>query len=221
MFKKFNKNKYNSGITLVELLVVISIMMVLSGITMFDYNKYRSQTLTQNLADDIALSVRKAQSYAIGVHKSDSVFDVGYGVHFSTTIPVNGDLYSGSNKSFILFSNIDNDVAYDAGDSCGSPVLGDECLEALNIISANKISEIFIKHGNGNGQTTMTENGTLDIFFKRPNPEPTFCARVNAGNGVCSFGNDISYIKVKIMNEGNSGIYKIVTIYNNGQISVD
>ena len=63
MSKNKNKMKYNSGITIIELLVVISIFIIISGITIFNYSKFKSTATLQNLADDIALSVRRVQGY--------------------------------------------------------------------------------------------------------------------------------------------------------------
>lgn len=225
MFKNFYKNKYNSGsarpsysggVTLIELLVVIFIFMVISSITIFNYNKFNSSLSTKNLVDDIALSVRRAQGYAIGVRGYSDLFSYGYGIHF-TANPVISDLSAGSNKSFILFANINNNETYDHNfTGCGNPTDQNECLEVLNITSSDKIFDIFVESG---GSHTIINEGSLDIFFKRPNPEPTFCAR-DSSSGSCNFSNDISYIKIRVLNDKNPGVYKAITISNNGQISV-
>jgi prepilin-type N-terminal cleavage/methylation domain-containing protein len=219
MFKNFHKNKYNSGpastqggVTLIELMVVIVIFVIMSGVVLFNYSQFRSSTSIQNLADDIALSIRKAQSYAIGVRGSSGAFNFGYGVHFTTADSTSEN--AGSNKSFVLFANIDNDNKYDSSSQCGNPTSGNECLEVLNITSADEISEISVRV---NGEKNVRD--TLDIFFKRPNPEPTFCAR-NGPSDACIFSNDISSIEIKISNDSDLGVYKTITIWNNGQISV-
>ena len=106
MYKFFKKIKdiknQKSGMTLIELMVVLVIFIIVAGLTIFDYSKFRSTASLQNLADDIALSVRRAQNYAIGVKGSQSSFSNGYGIHFLTT-PLNGaDVRAGSNKTFII-----------------------------------------------------------------------------------------------------------------------
>lgn len=204
MSKIFHKN--NKGFTLIELIVVISIFAILSSIMVFNYGSFKSSLSIQNLADDIALSVRKAQGYAIGVHGYgiSNSFDSGYGVHFSTAESTAGSVSGnvGSNKSFILFANINNDKEYDSSPSCGDPTSSTECLEVLSITSADEIKEILL------GSTSVA---TLDIMFKRPNPEPKFYV-----NG--SYDASISSVKIKISND--NGISKIITISNVGQISV-
>lgn len=222
MFKNFHKNKYNSGsarpsysggVTLIELLVVIFIFMVISSITIFSYGKFNSSLSLQNLADDIALSVRRAQGYAIGVRGYGNSFNEGYGVHFTTADSTSGN--TGSKKSFVLFSNIKNNDKYDYDISslCGAPTSDNECLEIFKITSYDKISEISVI---GNEDHTAD---TLDIFFKRPKPEPTFCARNNGdSNSDCNFGINVSSVKITISND--NGVFKIITISNVGQISV-
>jgi Tfp pilus assembly protein FimT len=225
MFKNFQKNKYNKGsarnasqryaggVTLIELLVVISIFMVISSITIFSYSKFNSSLSIQNLSDDIALSVRKAQGYAIGVHGTSNVFNVGYGIHFTTNPTSN--LYVGSNKSFVLFADINPNHQYNNSTSiCGNPTATDECLELLSIKSTDNISAIYIN----NGSNPIGATDTIDLLFNRPNPEPIFCYRTG-GSGSCSL-TPISNIKIKISTDANLDINKTITISNNGQISV-
>ena len=222
MFKNFRKIKYNSGISLVELLVVISIFFIISTIVLFSYGKSSSATSIQNLADDIALTIRKAQSYAIGVRGIDSGnFSGAYGIHFRGS---NGaDQYSGSDKSFILFVNLDGNNKYDYNKNnpiCGSPVSGNECLEILNILSSNSIKTISLF--SSNRKKIIGASASLDVFFKRPNPEPTFCYHFSANNNSCRLLNneEISHVVIKIVNDNDSSSFKNITIWNNGQISV-
>jgi len=212
---------------MVELIVVIAIVAILSGMMFLDYGKFKSSTSLQNLADDIALSVRKAQMYAVGAHGTNNdtgvkSFNYGYGVHF--TLKENSNLFQGSNKSFVIFVDIkitgNHLNGYDIiGNSitCGDPATGiptdsNECLEMLNITGADYISSI--KYDSAG--TEISNDDTIDIIFKRPNTAPVICFRSNgSGNGVC----DKSQVEITVKND-NSGTTKTVTIYNNGQISV-
>jgi len=216
MFKNFHKIKYNRGVTLIELVVVITIFMVISGIAIFNYGDLNSSMSLQNLADDIALSVRRTQGYAIGVRGYGGTFVDGYGIHF-TSNPDISQLYTGSNKSFVLFAEITPNKKYDysAYDKCGSPKIDNECIEVLNITSTDKISEIFLD----NDAVAISPTSTVDVLFNRPNPEPTFCYRVNLSDNLCD-SRVISFIKIKISNINDIQLFKTVTISNNGQISV-
>jgi len=215
MRKNFHKNKYNSGTTLIELLVVIGIFAMISGITIFNYGKFNSSLTTQNLADDIALTIRRAQGYAIGVRGYDNAFDSGYGVHFTPNSTIS-DLYAGSKKSFILFADLDGkkDYTYDNSEKCGDVKSSNECIEMLNILSSDEIISIVV-----NEETEVLPGGSVDVLFKRPDPEPKFCYRRDSDSISCTT-EDSSSIKIKLSSGGKDEMIRWISIYNNGQISV-
>jgi prepilin-type N-terminal cleavage/methylation domain-containing protein len=209
------------GMTLIELMVVVAIFLVLTGIVIFDHNSFRSVVSLDNLASDIALSIRKAQSYAIGVRGSSSSFEEGYGVSFVKVEDSDNDnLLFGSNRSFIIFKDLNNNKKYDIPDSsevCGSLTLENECKEILNITSLDKISEIYYVSTNEN-KKEITSNGRIDVVFKRPNPDSYFCYRTDGENSDCVTDSNFLYIIVEISNDKNK---RYVTIWNTGQISMD
>jgi prepilin-type N-terminal cleavage/methylation domain-containing protein len=164
MLKKIYKNKYNSGVTLLELLIVISIFLIITTTIIFNNGKLNSSFTTQNLADDIALSVRKAQGYAIGVRKVGDSFESGYGIHFTTTGFDENEKHFGSNKSFILFADLDDFKKYNYDDSvnCISPTKDNECFESLSVKTPDSISNLYYN----NDDIEISSEGSLDIIFK-------------------------------------------------------
>ena len=164
------------------------------------------------------MSIRKAQSYAIGVRGLNSVFDYGgHGIHFTTTNSTN-NILAGYEKSFIIFSDINKDRNYDYPPSgvCGSPTSGNECEEILSINSADKILYIYL-----NGSSTpQIDGGVLDILFERPDPDAKFCYRATPTSSCSS---SVSSVKIKISNgqTGNRQITKTITIWNTGQIGFE
>lgn len=217
------KHSNQSGMTLVELLVVLAIFIIVSGITIFDYGRFRSTVSLQNLADDIGLSIRRAQNYAIGVHSSESSeFRNGYGVHFSTGSPIASDVRAGSNKSFILFSDLQTDgntpgnKVYDhtpSNISCTTSTLSqnNECADILTITSNDIISSICP----GDGSVNCGPNKYVDITFLRPNPDATICIG-DIGSSSCQV---VSKVDITIQNN-ESHDQKILTITSVGQISI-
>ncbi len=216
MFKNFNKNKYNSkfgttqGLTLVELLVVVSIFMIVTGVTIFNYNSFDSSVSTQNLADDIALTIRRAQGYAVGVRAFGPESKGGYGIQFtkdnSSTSPKDG-----SDTSFVLFADINNNQKYENNPNVECGTFGDavdECMELLTINSSDKIDEIYLD------DVALNQTDVVDIVFKRPNPEPVFYLNQDVSSSV-SF-------KIKVSNTNNLDnlVSRYITISNTGQISV-
>lgn len=83
MFNFISRQK-NKGMTLVELLVVLAIMGIISGMVVINYSGYRSSASIKVTSDDIALSIRQAQTFALGVRSISSGVFPGYGVHFDT-----------------------------------------------------------------------------------------------------------------------------------------
>lgn len=194
---KFRINNNQKGMTLIELLVVTAIMIILSGITIFDYTSFRSSISVENLSNDIALSIRKAQSHAIGVKGVGSDFSYAQGIHFSTD----------TNKYFIIFN--DRDPANKQFDGSGEDCDG-ECREKLTIDSIAKISGFYL------GTEQTIKSGELNILFKRPNPDADFCFNN------CS-GATIPSVRIAVSNGlsgDNKEIIRFVNVWNTGQISV-
>jgi prepilin-type N-terminal cleavage/methylation domain-containing protein len=210
---------YRKGMTLVELLVVLAIFLMVAGLTIFDYGSFRSTASLQNLADDIGLSVRRAQSKAIGVGNSSLLtFANGYGIHFSTDrIPAHP--LAGSSKSFIIFNDIADSSGipnkiydYDSGASgtCDASTLrqGNECVDLLNITTNDKIEAIC-----PNSDQNRCAEGSADITFLRPNPDAYIC--VNTTGEECA----LKSVDIVIKNI-QSGSTKTITVSNAGQINI-
>lgn len=234
--------RLNKGVSLIELLVVIAIFMIISSMTIFSYNDFKSSLSIQNLADDIALSVRKAQNYAIGAVGASGYFTYGYGINFSPNSnrsrvvddkgnskgnPINvgsSDVNESSDsKSFILFVDRDNSGFYNKENIVVCDEIHDprclEYLEILSITSNDFISGISINIKDQ--EIRLEESDQIDLLFKRPNPEPTFCYRIGDASRCDDNSKLISNIKITISSERDRSIYKIITISNNGQISSD
>jgi prepilin-type N-terminal cleavage/methylation domain-containing protein len=220
---KFRKIDYKRGMTLVELLVCLSIFVIVTGLTIFDYGSFRSGVSIQNLASDVSLAVRKAQSYAIGARKSTD-FTRGFGVSFAVGSN-NGNPLSGSSKSFIMFSDLDDSFSYDVPNQGSNNFCGNdnECNEVLNITGSDIISGISYYSSIYGEDTLLSQNESIDISFKRPNPDAYFCLR--SGNGNCdNSSSGISSVKIIVSNglQENESNYKSksIIVSNTGQISV-
>lgn len=212
---------FNKGLTLVELIVVISIFMIITSVAIFNYGNFNSTVSLQNLTDDIALSIRKAQGFAIGARGveigEDKTFKNSYGVHFSVDTLPTGSL-SGSNKSFIMFTvPITDEKRYvddgNAGEICNDGT--NKCTELFSINSIDEVKEIII---DGDIKTS----GSLDIIFTRPEPKANFCYRASSSNtGSCDSTN-ISRVDIVISNGQTEEQYKTktISIQNTGQISI-
>jgi prepilin-type N-terminal cleavage/methylation domain-containing protein len=210
-----NLNKTaNKGFTLIELMVVIAIFLVISGVAIFDYGNFRSSVSLQNLTDDIALSIRKAQGFAIGARaiSGTTTFDKSYGMHFSTITPAQSQL-DGSNKSFLMYysNTTDKYYEYNSGTVCAAS--DNKCMEFFNISTNDIVKEI-----KADGATI----NSIDIAFKRPDSKAFFCSRT-ARTNTCDATSSISRVDIIISN-GQTDATKIktrtISIQNTGQISI-
>lgn len=218
-----NKNyrKFNKGLTLVELLVVISIFLVITAVTVFEYGSFRSNVSLQNLTDDIAMAVRKAQSFAIGARAvkdeyDKTNFDNSFGIHFS--ISSTEDALVGSNKSFLMFSvppESTKKYNYSGSANCGDP--SNDCVELFRINTADYIKEIIVD--DVIKDSSNTPEASLDVVFTRPDPRAYFCYR--ADQNISTPCESASNIKIKISNGeiGEKEKTRIISIQNTGQIS--
>jgi prepilin-type N-terminal cleavage/methylation domain-containing protein len=219
-----NNLKYNQGISMVELIVVMSIFLILSSITIFNYGQFRSSISIQNLADDIALVIRKAQSYSTGVQVLSNDRSGRFGVMFT----INGSYenfidrpFQGSRKMFILFQDKNSNQAYSyTGDrqNCGTPSSTNECLEAFRIKSNDYIK--YIRYKTNNNNFSLTTNEALYISFARPNTEPFFMKGSITHSPPSVSPLNASSVQIIVGSLADPSIEKTIILRSNGQISV-
>ncbi len=138
------------GFSLAELMVVTAVIVLVSAVVLVNNNRFGGVVLLENLAYDIALSIRQAQAYGISVRRDQGTggFNIGYGVYFNMTSP----------KTYYLFADVDGDGVWDSGEDV-SP-------SPYNIERGFKIADLCV---------TSSESETcglnrIDIIFKRPEP---------------------------------------------------
>lgn len=238
---KQNKNTHR-GFTLVELLVTIGIFVFMSALILSRYNSYNSGTLLTNAAYDVALAVKEAQTYGIGVKNSESEsnqFSTGYGLFFATD---SGDAsHSPNTDSFVLFADkfdsfgksdhVCNKTGGGVATSISECVNGPEFIKKYslkNTIKIDKICGVLSEDVWPTGTTDTRREDcntvqpysanlirTVSLVFTRPNPDATISAMTDVGiTGVTYKGARI-YLKSLVGPDG-----EIAELARNGQLSV-
>jgi len=180
----------NRGFTLVELLVTISLFAILTSIVIFSQSKFNGSVLLTNLAYDVALTVRQAQTFGVNVRETSAgVFDKAYGVHFDISDPT----------YFILFAD-------SSGDDREYTAESDSKVNSYSIKRGNKISDICVTSSGASD----CEINKLDITFLRPDPDAIFESDPTKS--------DIT--EAKIIISSVSGDKRNVLINSTGQISI-
>lgn len=178
---------FSAGFTLLELIVTITIFVVLTSAILFRNSRFKNDLLITNLAYEMALSIREAQTYGINVKEFNATFNSAYGVHFDVA----------KNKQFELFVDANsNNIFSDPPDTIVS---------TYSLRGDNVISNLCVDAGSG---TCSSSSNSLDITFKRPDPE----AKIYAN------GNSYKRAQIKINSSDNTE--RIIEVNSTGQISV-
>jgi prepilin-type N-terminal cleavage/methylation domain-containing protein len=212
MFRLFSKNKIlsgssrtvleevpkdhpfpagNRGMTFIELIVVIGIFATVSGVVLFNFTGFTTNISLQNLANQIALQLKKSQTQALSGTGGSALFGANkpsYGIHFDTTKP----------DKFIFFADLNNDGQYTGAAACGTA--GAECVDEIFIKSGDRLSNLFVG-------TNMSD---LDVTFKRPFPDARFFS-ATVEQAVPNVGIEITSSK---------GLQKTIIVWTTGQIEI-
>ena len=172
---------------------MIAIFGILTAIVTTNYSRFSNDVVLTNMAYELALSVREAQTYGVAVSNRVD-FDKNFGINFSLV---------GSPKQtqvYTLFEDISANYAYDFGSVCnkGTPA-DDECYKQYTLQRNIQIVDLEVG-------SSCTDVNDLAIIFDRPSPEP----KINGNESV-------AVITLK----SPEGIHRYVIIREYGQIYVD
>lgn len=163
-------------------------------------NKWNENLSLRSQAYEVALMIRQAQIYSLGVREdvdntAADKFNVGYGLYFSLI---------GSEK-IVFFADRDNDKEYDP----------DEKIEEKKLKGGVKIEEVCrvnLEPSCSHGMTGNTKPKQVSILFLRPDPKAHLSFR--SASGVLSTGGP-AYLVLSL-----NGSKAVVKVEDNGQISV-
>jgi prepilin-type N-terminal cleavage/methylation domain-containing protein len=197
------------GFTLIELMVTVTIMLIMTSIIFFNYNKFNDSTLLNSFAYDMSLTIRQAQIFGVAVREAGnnqvtpiSTNSVGsnfvspYGVHF--------DQAAGVLSPFLLFVDSDKNRKFDNA--------GDSTLQSYTFQRGIKLKDLVVVDAIGSHSVA-----TLDITFVRPDPEAVIRGYDSGGNIV---GNGSPSSAQVVLQNSDDSIEKIVEVDSTGQISV-
>lgn len=206
LFSKQINRKVNrqsqSGFTIVELIVSLAIFAIMTSLILSKYGKFDQGVILTNLAYDVALTIRNAQSYGLNVRsaaRDTNAFDYSvttaesggtYGVHFDISTPT----------EFIFFVDANGNGIYD--DSVNSD-------QKTTIKRGSSISSmcVSITKSCADGGTDVQK---LDITFKRPDP-----------NAIIIANNGTKYGYAEIVLKAVDNTTRKVIVNFTGQISVE
>ncbi|OGF93794.1 hypothetical protein A3G54_02715 [Candidatus Giovannonibacteria bacterium RIFCSPLOWO2_12_FULL_44_15] len=196
--------KVSRGFTLIEMLIVITIISIVTTIALVGYKDYGAQLNVRRSANEIALAIREAQANALAVkgydHDNNSgtpLLFTSWGVYFNKTV---------STTQYNIFVDLDGDKNYDSGES----------VKTINILNGVKI--LNLAKGLETSETDDSSITRLDIVYQRPNPDTTLKA-----NGATCSGAVISGTcpDLEIILQGVTGTQRTVVVWSTGQVSIE
>jgi hypothetical protein len=173
-------------------MITVGIFVFMTALIMAKYNNFYSGTIFKNMAYDIAITIRQAQSYGISV-KADSnstSFNKAYGVNFSSAFPTKFTLYPYSldSNGLYAFDNV-----------------------AEKAYTLKFGASVYRKYA-GSSSADTAEVSVLDLVFQRPNPEAVICGTIN---NVVNCGYKYAKIVIKL-----GDITRSIEINSAGQVSI-
>jgi len=149
---KIKNSSKSSGITLIEILVVIFIIVLFSSILVNDFPKIRRQFALTRVAYKMAQDLRRAQDMGLS---GQQLKDAGGNVISIKSYGIYINFSSLGNKKYIIYADIDNNQQY-ASDT-------DSIIETIDFSQTDP--GIVIKT-----ITNPEDVQQIDINFKPPNP---------------------------------------------------
>jgi len=188
------------GFSMVELMVTVSIFVVITGIVLVKNSGFNSSIRLTNLAYEVGLKIREAQTYGVSVKEfgvGTGTFTVAYGVHFQKTSPT----------VFQFFGDANGNMSYDAGN---------EFIDELSMVGGNRIKKMCVL--SSSGAESCSDTGLMDnlvILFQRPKFEAIIIPR---SGGAKLPG---SYQSASIVVSSSDGVSeRTIGVHATGQITV-
>lgn len=243
--KFFKKIQNKSGMTAIELVVVMGIFAAISSTVLFNYRDFSSNIALQNLAQDIALQIKQAQTEAVSGRLP--VFPAGsnqslnpalvpldwtpsYGIAFDINMP-NSNFPLG-NTGFVYYFNkglmptlppYDRDF-YDftLAPYTGCGALADsesECLQEIEITSGDYIDMICFDFTEVADTCDGTDAASLSnqvfISFTRPRGNAIILDGAPDDGGISAAHSNV-YLRLASV----TGTRKFVAVWSTGYISI-
>jgi prepilin-type N-terminal cleavage/methylation domain-containing protein len=196
--------KLTTGFTLIELMVTVGISSVIMAVVLFNYSSFTDKLALSSAAQEMALSIRQAQTYGLAVKEfspTSGTFGAGYGIYFASD--------SDPTHYHVFADHLTVNNKYDLGSGCGG--VSTECVEQVAFRDGIRIQSICADECPPFGNPAAT---ALSILFLRPNPD----AEINffTTGGALVSDNPVGSV-VLVSPKGNT---ITVTIQNTGQVEI-
>lgn len=177
------------GFTLIELIVSVSVIVMVTGIFLANYNSTNRRSDLAMTAQKMVADIRMSQNYALGLAR--------YGESGSLNVPVGGwgihiDLLSYGNNKYVLFA--DNDGSKDFDESEADVSRGAQ----VTLLSNNIVIE------------SVTSGTKADITFLPPDPVTTITGSITTFEQVDIVLKDVKTNSIKTVRINYLGLVEVI-----------
>ena len=176
-----------SGFTLLELLVVITIATIITTAFIIKNQEWNKNFAVTSQIYDLALTIRQAQTYSLGVKEdvsgSADKFNVSYGVHADFAVP----------GQFIMFADRNLNGIYDNGEGIETKTLK-RGVQIVSICGNRSNGATFCSESNPGSTVT----GKVNITFKRPETKALVTFQEPDGDIASGFDNSYALVSLTV-----------------------
>lgn len=197
----------NKAFTIVEVVISIAIVTILMTTAVLNYYTFNDNLALSSAGQEMAISVRQAQSYGLNVRESarySGIFNYAYGIYFN---PID------SPSDYYIFIDANANGLYEPGNGCGS--VSTECIERITVRHRVIITDICKDISTSVLCQSASGARGVHVTFLRPNPD----AIINFTNPAGSI-NYANQVDARIQLQSPRGRNMSVDIYITGQVSV-
>lgn len=204
MFFLKKSGQGNKGFTIVELMVSVGIFALMTALLLAKYGTFNQGILLTNLAYDLALTIRNAQSYGVnvksaptGIANYSNEFNLPYGVYIDDGVSIKAL----PKNEVVFFVDLNNNQKYDPG-ATPSELISKYTMKRGSYVSSICVNQLY-SCGSANFHN-------LHLTFVRPDPRAT----------IKSDHSSIYLVYAEIVLKSSDGKSKKVTINDLGQIVI-
>ena len=196
------------GFSLIEMLVVISIFVIVTGIVLVNLPAFRDKSSLDLVAQEIALTIRQAQVFGIGTRAFGANAYPSHGIYLDPN----------QRQQFILFADLPpvsggllGDKLYNTALNCGQS--GSECREIFRLGGGISVEGIYRCPAAGCDSSKYTQ--PINIVFQRPRTDASFyISRRGSPTGL-----NAAAVKIRVQN--NVGSWRDIMVTKAGHIYVE
>lgn len=202
-----HNTRFQTGLSLIEMLIVVSIMSMIALVAIFSYNAYRKNLAVESAVQELSIAIRQAQTYSLSVKETGSSsgqFNMRYGIWIDRNLP----------SMYYIFADKDGDntCEYGAGSSCAT---GDEVIETVTLRDGVVVDDLCFADYNAGWNCSAGGNfSSMAILFRRPRTDATLYL-FNLSKNIVGGAKNRAQIRLRMAERTSS-----VTVDSVGTISV-